>query len=196
MNGRDAQIAFRALNLDGGEGSGVKGHTTEHPIRGALDRARSIYSNETFNRFAEAWHEGAVGHQPANEAEAVQGYIGQAGQAAGISSMKDEFKKQLAIRAEQSARQATEAARMHAEGHPIKSAGFANGAHVAADIHAQMLASPKGQALARYEKLRDSPPKEPKEWNKDTTVKHEKAVNSWRNKVDKKKQWYLSLGFE
>jgi thymidine phosphorylase len=29
MNGQEAQIAARALNLDGGEGSGVRGHTTE-----------------------------------------------------------------------------------------------------------------------------------------------------------------------
>jgi hypothetical protein len=28
MNTRDAQVTFKALNLDGGEGSGVKGHTT------------------------------------------------------------------------------------------------------------------------------------------------------------------------
>lgn len=28
MNLQDAKIAMRALNLDGGEGSGVKGHTT------------------------------------------------------------------------------------------------------------------------------------------------------------------------
>jgi hypothetical protein len=30
MNYNDAKIAMRVLNLDGGEGSGVKGHTTEH----------------------------------------------------------------------------------------------------------------------------------------------------------------------
>ena len=29
MNLQDARIAARALNLDGGEGSGVRGHTTE-----------------------------------------------------------------------------------------------------------------------------------------------------------------------
>lgn len=32
MNLQDAKIAMRALNLDGGEGSGVKGHTTEAKI--------------------------------------------------------------------------------------------------------------------------------------------------------------------
>ena len=30
MNVHDAQICMRAPNFDGGEGSGVKGHTTEH----------------------------------------------------------------------------------------------------------------------------------------------------------------------
>lgn len=38
MNGKDAQIVARALNLDGGEGSGVKGHTTEK--QGGLQAAR------------------------------------------------------------------------------------------------------------------------------------------------------------
>ena len=39
MKYNDAQIAMRALNLDGGEGSGVKGHTTEHESK--LSEARS-----------------------------------------------------------------------------------------------------------------------------------------------------------
>jgi hypothetical protein len=39
MNYQDAKIAMRALNLDGGEGSGVKGHTTEHESK--LSEARS-----------------------------------------------------------------------------------------------------------------------------------------------------------
>lgn len=39
MNYQDAKIAMRALNIDGGEGSGVKGHTTEHESK--LAEARS-----------------------------------------------------------------------------------------------------------------------------------------------------------
>ena len=39
MNLQDAKIAMRALNLDGGEGSGIKGHTTEHESK--LSEARS-----------------------------------------------------------------------------------------------------------------------------------------------------------
>ena len=38
MNLQDAKIAMRALNLDGGEGSGVKGHTTEK--QSAIGEAR------------------------------------------------------------------------------------------------------------------------------------------------------------
>ena len=33
MTYNDAKIAMRVLNLDGGEGSGVKGHTTEKSLR-------------------------------------------------------------------------------------------------------------------------------------------------------------------
>jgi hypothetical protein len=44
MNYQDAKIAMRALNLDGGEGSGVKGHTTEK--QSAIGEARTLTYKE------------------------------------------------------------------------------------------------------------------------------------------------------
>ena len=46
MNYNDAKIAMRALNLDGGEGSGVKGHTTEHPVGAVDERGRIEIASE------------------------------------------------------------------------------------------------------------------------------------------------------
>ena len=46
MKTADAIIAFNALNLDGGEGSGVQGHTTEKQgaLAGAREKALAAYA--------------------------------------------------------------------------------------------------------------------------------------------------------
>jgi hypothetical protein len=46
MKLNDALIVARALNLDGGEGSGVKGHTTEHESK--LSEARSAVIKDKY----------------------------------------------------------------------------------------------------------------------------------------------------
>jgi hypothetical protein len=49
MNLQDAKIAMRALNLDGGEGSGVKGHTTEKQSALGTARESVVHAGKEYN---------------------------------------------------------------------------------------------------------------------------------------------------
>jgi len=60
MNAHDALIAARALNIDGGEGSGVKGHVTDrkYVAKGNTYAAKGVLMNAGFayNAETKTWH--------------------------------------------------------------------------------------------------------------------------------------------